>query len=346
MDRSERFYRIEALIKARGSVDFETLLAELEVSAATLKRDFQYLRDRLNAPIVWDPMLRGYTLRATSAQAGVRSTRHELPGVWFSERELHALLTMHQLIQGLDDGGVLSRHLQPLLDKLQGMLGSSVDEAETLRQRVRIVSAGRRPVPSRWFERLGEAVMRRRQVHMRYRSRGRDAVGERTVSPQRLVHYRNTWYLDAWCHQRDRLLRFALDAVDEAVVLDAPARELPLKQVAEDMDAGYGVFGGRRTQTATLVFTAEAARWVALEEWHPQQTGRFLKDGRYELKLPFANETELVMDILRHGPQVQVKAPSSLSQAVCRQLLAACKAHGLVASESQSSQPSLATTAE
>lgn len=333
MDRSERFYRIEALIKARGSVDFETLLGELEVSAATLKRDFQYLRDRLNAPIVWDPMLRGYTLKAHSGTGGLRGARHELPGVWFSERELHALLTMHQVIQGLDDGGVLSRHLQPLLDKLQGMLGSSADEAETLRQRVRIVSAGRRPVPSRWFERLGEAVMRRRQVHMRYRSRGRDAVGERTVSPQRLVHYRNTWYLDAWCHQREQLLRFALDAVDDATVLEAAAKELPLKQVAEEMDAGYGIFGGRRTQTATLLFSAEAARWVAREEWHPRQVGRFLKDGRYELKLPFTNETELVMDILRHGPQVEVKGPQSLLQAVRQQLFAACRVHELAVAD-------------
>jgi hypothetical protein len=58
-----------------------------------------------------------------------------LPGVWFSEREIHALLTMHQLIQGLDEGGVLARHLQPLLDKLHGMLGASRSAVQEKHQR-------------------------------------------------------------------------------------------------------------------------------------------------------------------------------------------------------------------
>ena len=26
---------------------------------------------------------------------------------------------------------------------------------------------------------------------------------QRVVSPQRLVHYRDNWYLDAWCHYKD-----------------------------------------------------------------------------------------------------------------------------------------------
>ena len=54
MDRTERFYKIELLIRSRGQVGFEALQAELEVSRATLKRDLQYLRERLDAPIVYD----------------------------------------------------------------------------------------------------------------------------------------------------------------------------------------------------------------------------------------------------------------------------------------------------
>ena len=53
MDRTERFYRIELLIKRQAGVSFEQLLSELEVSPATLKRDLQYLRDRMDAPIVY-----------------------------------------------------------------------------------------------------------------------------------------------------------------------------------------------------------------------------------------------------------------------------------------------------
>ena len=116
MDRTERFYKIELLIRNRGSVPFADLMAELGVSRATLKRDLEYLRERMDAPIVYDRDSNGYRFSADEAR-DARQVRHELPGLWFSEREIHALLTMHQLIGGLDEGGVLARHLQPLLDK-------------------------------------------------------------------------------------------------------------------------------------------------------------------------------------------------------------------------------------
>ena len=146
MDRTERFYKIEMLIRSRGSVPFTDLMDELGVSRATLKRDLEYLRERLDAPIVYDRIANGYSMRPEARDA--RQVRHELPGVWFNEREIHALLTMHLLIEGLDEGGVLARHLQPLLDKLHGMLGASDADASELMKRVKILSAARRPVPA------------------------------------------------------------------------------------------------------------------------------------------------------------------------------------------------------
>ena len=110
MDRTERFYKIEMMIRTRGCVSMSAMLQEIEVSHATLKRDLLYLRDRMDAPIVYDYFDRGYRLQADQRDA--RQLNHQLPGVWFSEPEIHALLTMHQLVQGLDDGGVLARHLQ------------------------------------------------------------------------------------------------------------------------------------------------------------------------------------------------------------------------------------------
>ena len=320
MDRTERFYKIDQLIRFRGCVDRQTLLEALGVSLATLKRDLEYLRDRLNAPIVWDPFARGY--RFSHAPNASRAERQELPGVWFSEREIHALLTMHQLIRDLDEAGVLARHLQPLLDKLHAMLGDDQAGAEELLRRVRIVGAGRRAVPSQWFELFGDALLRRQRVRMRYRTRGREAVSDRTVSPQRLVHYRGTWYLDAWCHTKDQLLRFALDAVQGAAQTGEKCKEVALKTVQAQLDAGYGIFGGAKPQWARLVFSAASARWVSQEQWHPQQKVQWLEDGRFEMLVPFTHPTELVMDLLRHAGQVQVTAPAHLAQAVMEALQA------------------------
>jgi predicted DNA-binding transcriptional regulator YafY len=320
VDRTERFYKIEMMIRARSSVRFDELLAEVGVSKATLKRDLHYLRSRMDAPIVYDRFNNGYKLQPDPRDK--RQVSHQLPGVWFSEREIHALLTMHQLIAGLDEGGVLARHLHPLLEKLHGMLGASKEEAELLMKRIKIISATRRPVPSKWFELFGDALLKRRRVHMRYQSRGRQALTERDVSPQRLVHYRSTWYLDAWCHQRDKLQRFALDAVESAEVLTKIAKNVAIKAVEAELDGGYGIFAGSKPQWATLVFSASAAQWISREEWHPLQETRWRDDGSYEMQLPYVNETELVMDVLRHGGQVRVEEPEALRSAVRTQFQA------------------------
>jgi len=319
MDRTERFYKIELLLRSRGCVSFAALQDELTVSPATLKRDLQYLRDRLSAPIVYDAFSNGYRFAAPAAAAG--AARHELPGLWFSENEIHALLTMHQLLAGLDDDGVLARHLQPLMEKLQGMLGTDETAARELMRRVKVIVTARRRVPSKHFELLGSALMQRRRLHLRYFKRSDRSTSEREVSPQRLVNYRSTWYLDAWCHASNALRRFALDAVRDAALLDAKAKHVALRELEAELDAGYGIYGGgARLKWATLVFNADAAQWVGNEEWHPQQKARWLADGRYELQLPYSDPTELLMDILRHGDSVVVTGDKALAAAVKERL--------------------------
>jgi len=313
---AERLYKIERLIRTRGHVSFRELLAELEVSRATLKRDLEYLRSRLGAPIEYDETVNGYRLLENRSGG-----RHELPGLWFAERELYSLLMAHQLLSGLDADGTLSRHLQPLLERIHQLLGSGDDESVV--KRVRIVSPAKRPVPSRFFELVTEALVHRRRLQLRYLTRGRGEVGEREVSPQRLVHYRNTWYLDAWCHRANGLRRFALDAIEDAAPRDTRAKAVAMKQVQAEMDAGYGIYAGGTVRWATLAFAAQAAQWISREEWHPEQQGRWLDDGRWELRLPYVDDTELVMDLLRQGDEVEVLAPPELRAKVAHKLQAA-----------------------
>lgn len=321
MGNTERLYRIESLIKSRGHVTLEEMIETLEVSRATLKRDLAYLRDRMGAPIEYDRFLGGYTLKK-DGQDG-RGDRHELPGLWFNERELYALLTAHQLLSDIDSDGVLSRHLQPLLERIHTLLGTEGLSSADVLKRVKILSPAKRPVPIQWFERVSEALINRRRLHMAYHTRSRGESGERTVSPQRLVHYRATWYLDAWCHKAQGLRRFALDAIEDARVSEEKAKDVSLKTVQAEMDAGYGIYAGAKPQWAVLLFEAQAAQWISREQWHPQQEGRWRDDGRFELRLPYVQETEVVMDVLRHGAEVQVLSPPALVKRVREALAAA-----------------------
>ena len=246
-----------------------------------------------------------------------------LPGVWFSDKEIHALLTMNQLTRDLDEGGVLARHLQPMLEKRHGMRATSEAETTELMKRVKIISAAKRPVPVKFFELIGSAVIKRQRIQLRYRSRARKVEGDREVSPQRLVHYRNTWYLDAWCHQADGLRRFSLDAVESAQALERRAKDVSPKAVEAEFDGGYGAFGGAKLQWASLRFDAEVAEWVSREIWHPDQKGEHLEDGSYRLSVPYAHPTELALDIMRLADHVTVESPKGLAALVGGKVAAA-----------------------
>ena len=321
MNQTERFYRIDQLIHQRGVVAFGELMRELEVSRATLKRDLAYLRDRLNAPIVWDRARGGYCFSGTDRQ-------YELPGLWFNDREILALLTMHRMLEELDTGGLLGPQIAPLIARLRALLGTADGDPEEIVRRVRLIPALNRPVPPVRFELIGSALVKRQRIEVSYYTRSRNAHSVRELSPQRLVHYRNAWYLDAWCHLRGDVRSFAVDAIRAATILDASAHEVPEAELDAVLAAGYGIFGGRDTRWAVLRFTAMRARWVAHEQWHPQQRGRLETDGSYVLEIPFSDERELVMDILRLGEDVEVLEPPALRERVRERLAAALARYG------------------
>ena len=311
MDRTERFYKIDQLLNDRRSVPMSTLIEELGISRATVKRDIEYMRDRLNAPITWDRSLRGYRFDKSLPGGG----KYGLPGLWFNDQEIFALLTMYQMLSNLGNG-LLSPHIEPLLSRLNALLGSQDDSAEEIRKRIRILHMAARTERPEHFEAVASGTIRRRRLKIGYHARSSDEVTEREVSPQRLVHYRDNWYLDGWCHLRDGLRSFSLDAIRSAELLDRKAKSVTDKTLNEVLASGYGIFSGKADKTARLRFNPKQARWVAAERWHPEQVSQFERDGSYLLEFPYSNDGELIMDILRYGADVEVLGPAELRRKV------------------------------
>ena len=317
MSGMERVYQIDQLLSGRRFVTRDELLNRLGVSWATLKRDLAYLKDRLHAPIVFDRELGGYRFDHDAPRIG---PQYELPGLWFSAEEIHALLTMQHLLSNLDPGGLLGPQIKPLLARLTGLLGAADDPVEQVQRRIRIQTVGARRFELDHFQAIGSALLRRKRLFIRYHARGTDQVTEREVSPQRLVYYRDNWYLDAWCHLRNDLRAFAADAIERAEILDTRSRDVADKRLDEILGSGYGIFTGENVSWATLRFSPQRSRWVAAERWHPQQKGTLARDGSYELQVPYSDDRELLMDILKYGADCVVVGPKALRDRVAAEI--------------------------
>ena len=317
MSGMERIYQIDQILAGRNFVPRMELQEKLGVSWATLKRDLNYLKDRLHAPIIFDRELGGYRFETESKKIG---PQYELPGLWFSAEEIHTLLTMQHLLSNLDTGGLLGPHIKPLLARLTGLMGTADNPAEEIQKRIRIQTVGAREFHLDHFQAVGSALLRRKRLIIRYHARGTDETTEREISPQRLVHYRDNWYLDGWCHLRDGLRSFSVDAIEHAEILDKKTKDVSDKRLDEVLGSGYGIFSGGDVTWATLRFTPERARWVASERWHLDQVGRMLEDGGYELKVPYSDDRELIMDILKYGGDCEVVGPEGLKERVTAEL--------------------------
>ena len=323
MDRTERFYKIDQLLKDGRPVPFRRLAEILDVSDATLKRDILYMRDRFNAPIEYDREANGYRFGKTRS-----GPRYELPGLWFNASEVFALLTTLRLLGDLQPG-LLGDHVSALVDRLKAIAEEGDHSWKEIEKRIRIFHPERRSGDVAHFSTIAAGLLKRRRLAIRHYHRAEDRMTDREVSAQRLVHYRDNWYLDAYCHLREGIRSFAVDAIRSVELKGTRAKEVPAAELDAYLAAGYGIFAGAELQWATLSFSPTAARWVSTQSWHPEQRSRVESDGRYVLELPYAHDRELIMDILKFGADVEVVAPADLRERVVKALNQALQVYTL-----------------
>jgi predicted DNA-binding transcriptional regulator YafY len=311
MERGERFYQMHRALKAGKCLPMQYFTDKLSVSRATFKRDVEYLRDRFGAPLIWDNERRGYCYDLTQPGAD----RFELPGFWLSAAEIYALLAMQAMLADLG-GGLLSEQISPLMARLEKVLEDSRFPSSEVRRRIRILHQSARAAEPVAFALAAQALLERKRLAIRYFNRATNERTEREISPQRLIHYRDNWYVDAWCHLRNDIRTFSLDAIENAQLAAQRAKDVSEKELDRYLGSSYGIFSGEPAATAVLRFAPTRARWVSRERWHPDQKSTWDAQGRFVLEVPYRDDRELVMDILRHGAEVEVVSPTALRDRV------------------------------
>lgn len=316
MDKLDRVFVLHRELSTRRRPVTKAVLAERMggCSTRTVHRTAQWMIEALHAPIRFSP-------------TGYFYDRHpnepvfELPGLWFNEDELVALVGVQALLRQAQPG-LLDDYLAPISKRIDELLSRRGVGLPDWERRIRIVQMAGRPT-GQCFGVVADALVRHQRILIRYRARGDGALSTRTVSPQRLTHYRENWYLDAWCHAKEELRTFSVDRIEAAQLSEEPVLDIPQEQLEDVLATSFGIFSGAPTREASLLFTAHRAQWIGDEQWHPRQQAESLDDGRFRLRFPYHRSEELVLDICRYGPDVLVEAPTELRRAVAERLKAA-----------------------
>ncbi len=320
MAKSESIALLYKILKqSRYPVSIKTLQEKMQLSRASIERYIKELRDTHMLTIIYDRGQRGYKIVHDP------DTELELPSHLFTTQEVNALLLIEQIINDLEPGFLkedtesLKQHLATIRKKFSGR-AATTNKLDG--KRIRMINIGKRKGNIAHLTQATQAVLQGRQLSIRYDSRSgeKPESSNRQLSPQRLTHYRDNWYLDAWCHGKQALRTFALDRIIDLHVLKDSAKKISQKALDDHYTQTFGIFGGKVKNIAVLKFTPHRAKWVAEEIWHQNQKGYWLDDGSYQLEIPYGNDLELIGDILKYGDQVEVIAPPALREKIIRQI--------------------------
>ncbi len=333
MKSSMRRLIIDRLLSEKGLVTFAEIQSVLQVSSPTIKRDLHYMREQLGAPIRYSKMRGGYYYEAVEKkprQLIGRPRKNHQPEAerlsrkqWYSSQELYVLASTIDLLGQLseDKQSAIFQELEPLRARVSNLLClGDIDPKELLR-RVKIVNTQVPFSEPPAFETIGVALCERRRVRIEYFTNSRGETTLRDISPLRLVHYKNRWYVDAYCHLSEGLRTFLIENIESASVLEDSVIRYSLEKVKRELDAGYGIFHGKELQEAQIHLPVDRVSYVLREGWHVDQRVEPNEDGSAELFVPYSNPTELVGEILRWGAGIEVKAPEKLKTLVASEAL-------------------------
>lgn len=314
MNRAERIFRLHQLFSRPRPVPLADLMAAVAGSRATVKRDLAYMRELMDAPVIYDRERNGYGYDP-------KAPRFELPGLWFNHSELYALLVCGQLLEAVHPG-LLGPYLGPLKARIRQLLSQGGYGSDTVGSLILVRSMATRAVDKERFGQVAAALLNGMRLLLSYHGRERGRRTRRRVHPYRLIHYRDNWYLVAWCERAGALRTFSLDRINAAETLDGPVTPPDPAALDRFLNTAFGIFTGEARAWAVLRFSPHRARWVADEQWHTDQIGQWVGE-HYQLQVPYSDPRELVMDILKYGPDVEVIAPPDLRELVAARLRAA-----------------------
>src|SRR5204863_5408126 len=241
----QRMMRLHAALKSHHLPNCRTIARELEVSAKTIQRDIDFMRDRLGLPIGYDPQRFGFYY--TEAVTG-------FPSIEVSEGEITALFVAQKALAQYK-GTPFERPLHSAFRKITDGLKDRVSFSWTdLEDVISFRSVGASPADLELFELVSKAVLRSVELEFEYRKLKSSDYEPRRVRPYHLGCLENQWYLFAEDLERRQLRTFALPRMRKVRLTTKGFRRPADFSIAQILSGSFGVYSSGKKQRIRIRF--------------------------------------------------------------------------------------------
>ena len=308
----ERYHWFHGQTKAGRYPNAKKLSERFEFSEKQAQREIEFMRDRLYAPLFYNPTKKGYEYEDDS---------YELPPIWFKEDELLALCLALRLASTLPDHQ-FKNSLHDLLQKfLTYRFLDSPPGLEDLREKISVKNVEYYKVDETVFHKVVDSLFRNEALRISYHTPHKDETTLRVVQPLHLLCYMGSWHLIAFCTLKKELRDFALSRI-RTIETSSQAIRLPscLPSVRDYISKNFGLMTGGESIEVCLKFAPEVSQWVSEQIWFSGQEVSMNADGSVCLRFPVADFREVRREILKYGASVEVLSPEELREEIKKEI--------------------------
>ena len=302
----ERYYWVDCQVRRERFPNARKLADQFEISSKTAQRSIEFMRDRLGAPLEYDPGHKGYRYSDDT---------FTLPSFHIAQEELVSILLARNLLSK-SAGGIISERIKSFGRKLITTMGGIGFSEKKLNSAFSAVWHGHSPAPAITFRVVTDALLNERYLICRYNSPSTGTKTERKIAPHHLQHYMGSWVLIGWCTLRQDWRKFFLSRMIDPDLTDEVFTPYPNEKWEPLLQKTFGIFQGEKSNQVTLHFNAFRSPWISEQIWHPDQKIDLLQDGSLRLTIPVADFREIKMRVLQFGADVEVVEPEELREEI------------------------------
>lgn len=305
MSQTERILFIDRKLQNEGDVTVNQVASRFEVSTRQIKRDIEYLRDRFNAPIVWDSKRKVYFYEK------------KFKTLAFADQKL---VLFYVIMKSLSE----NQHYIPIYtdDLLSRISGDVPSDYRSVCNKISYEIPQSEFINPEYFVDICDSMRDKKCLDIEYLNL-KNELSSRIVECERIINYSGSWYMICYDFKRSDLRTFHISRVQSIKQTKLPFHipEQGYEEKLKDfISSSFGIFKGVPSNSATIRFYEEASRIVSTQIWHPEQTlvesSEFTPDHEnksyVELTLPVSNFTEIISKILAFGHLAKPVSPPEL----------------------------------
>jgi proteasome accessory factor B len=273
-----------------------------EVSARTIKRDIERMRER-RAPIAYDSSKHGYYYTHED---------YSLPAIRLSEGDLLAIMVSERALASYRNSPYY-RKLSEVFDSLAELLPEHVTvQSRELAEEVTVIPDPVTTIDAKVWKVLQEALEQRLSLNIHYRAPGHREAAIRKVDPYHVVGFRGEWYLLAWSHHDEEVRIYALARIEKCRKLRSTFEVDADFRPEAYIDPNFGVFTNEEPIDVEIRFEPAVASQIAERSWHPGQTIEEKRDGGIVLRYTTNQQSMTLYWVSQWGPNAEILAPAAL----------------------------------